>query len=141
VANPLIFVDRTCSRSNNSIGSSPPQTQRNDQALLFNYVGDKIQLFRPSGIRGSVEFATVGESLASSDVTSKERASTLVDRLAAQSGIDCASIENAIQTTTRDLQGSPRERAVGNRVRGVARRRGAIRCTSGRVPRVILRRS
>jgi hypothetical protein len=75
-----------------------------DQALLFNYVGDKIQLFRPSGIRGSVEFAMVGESLASGDITSQERASALVDRLAAQTAIDRALIENAIQTMTRDLQ-------------------------------------
>jgi len=75
-----------------------------DQALLFNYVGDQIRVFRSAGIRGSVELAAVGESLKSPDVTMQQRANALIELLAGQTGTQRVSIENAIQTVADDLQ-------------------------------------
>ncbi len=75
-----------------------------DQALLFNYVGDKLLVFRPSGIRGAVELAALARSKGSRDPDLCRQANELIDNLASQSGTARVAIDNAILTAAEDLQ-------------------------------------
>ena len=76
-----------------------------DQALLFNYVGDRIEQLRPIGIRGGIELATIGrELLASTSDADKQRGQAAAAAIAARLGQTQDEVRGLIQTCWEDAQ-------------------------------------
>ncbi|HWZ43867.1 MAG TPA: hypothetical protein VNW97_10335 [Candidatus Saccharimonadales bacterium] len=75
-----------------------------DQALLFNYVGDKLSLLRPVGIRGSIETAVIYERLISNKAQEVEEAEALVKIVAGKLELSGPEALNLIRTVWEDDQ-------------------------------------
>jgi len=75
-----------------------------DQALLYNYVGDKLGDLRPIGIRGSIETAIIYQRLCSSDQAEKDQANGLIALVAPKLGLSVAETLNLIRTVWEDGQ-------------------------------------
>jgi hypothetical protein len=75
-----------------------------DQALLFNYVGEKLESLRPTGIRGSIELAVIYERLVNGDKADVTQATELTRLLAQRIGMSMAEMRNLIQTVWEDGQ-------------------------------------
>lgn len=73
-----------------------------DQAILYCYVGDKIENLRPMGIRGSIELAELGHRL--QDPDSKDQAEKLCEEVAQLLGRSGIAVKNLIQTIIEDPQ-------------------------------------
>lgn len=75
-----------------------------DQALLFNYLGDKLPLLRPDGIRGSIETAVIYERLRSPDGKEVADAGEFVAKIAEKLGMSVPEARNLIRTIWEDDQ-------------------------------------
>jgi hypothetical protein len=75
-----------------------------DQALLFNYVGDKLSSLRPEGIRGSIETAVIYERLESGDDDEIAAAKDLIAKIADKLGQSPSETLNLIRTIWEDGQ-------------------------------------
>jgi hypothetical protein len=75
-----------------------------DQALLYNYVGDKLGDLRPIGIRGSIETAIIYQRLCSGDQAEKDQANGLIALVAPKLGLSVAETLNLIRTVWEDGQ-------------------------------------
>jgi hypothetical protein len=73
-----------------------------DQAILYDYVGDSIALLRPLGIRGSIEIATIKQSLDNS--AERDEAMKLVGAIAAVLKQDQTGVLNLIRNASEDVQ-------------------------------------
>ena len=75
-----------------------------DQAILFNYIGQKIEQLRPIGIRGAIEMVEVGKGLVSTDPDVKTHAEQTLGLIASKLGEDEHGVRNLIQTLVADPQ-------------------------------------
>jgi len=75
-----------------------------DQAILFNYIGDKLALLRPMGIRGSIEMACLQGGLSSKDPVDNTRGKDRAHDVATKLGQDDASTCLLIETLAEDLR-------------------------------------
>jgi hypothetical protein len=75
-----------------------------DQAILFGYVGEKIAMLRPLGIRGAIELATIQDSLESDEAQEAQRALNLVAYAAKVLEQDESAVLNMIMDTYEDVQ-------------------------------------
>jgi hypothetical protein len=75
-----------------------------DQALLFNYLGDKLSDLRPVGIRGSIETAVIYERLRSDDPKEIAGAEELIVKLSGKLGLSTSETHNLIRTIWEDGQ-------------------------------------
>lgn len=75
-----------------------------DQALLFNYIGDKLAVLRPAGIRGSIETAVIYERLKSGDPEEVAVAQALLTILAGKLELSPPETLNLIRTVWEDDQ-------------------------------------
>jgi hypothetical protein len=73
-----------------------------DAAVLFNYVGIKVEGLRPLGIRGALELSDVNELLA--DEKTKDQGIDLVRLIAMAIGQPEEGVRNLIQTVEDDYQ-------------------------------------
>jgi hypothetical protein len=64
-----------------------------DQAILINYVGEKIETLRPVGIRGAIEMTVLGESMRARGSV-QERANQVVTIVAQRLGVSEAEARN-----------------------------------------------
>ena len=74
-----------------------------DQAILYSYVRDKIDLLRPIGIRGAIEMGELKYYFNKKNLKSKEDATKLLDAVAKNLGEDTLCLENLINTIYDDL--------------------------------------
>lgn len=74
-----------------------------DQAILYSYVGDKIDLLRPIGIRGAIEMWDLSYYLKEQERISTENAKNLRKTIAEKLGEDSLCLENLIKTISDDL--------------------------------------
>jgi len=58
-----------------------------DQALLFNYVGDRVTQLRPMGVRGSIEMAAIAQYLDKGDAEEKRCAGIALRLVASKLGL------------------------------------------------------
>src|SRR5215469_1630752 len=75
-----------------------------DQALLYNYVGDKLAILPPVGIRGSIEAAIIYQRLRSGDPAEKDEANALIVKLKDKLGLSQEETLNLIRTVWEDGQ-------------------------------------
>lgn len=75
-----------------------------DQAYLFNYVGEKMSLLRPLGIRGAIELATLERDLADTDDEVTKTAEAFLGRVGLKLGQDVIEVRNLITTLDEDIQ-------------------------------------
>lgn len=79
-----------------------------DQALLFNYIGNKIELFRPLGILGAIDAATVYSRVEDGtphDSTSERLdAENMIRCLAKILGTEESGAKNLLRTLKEDFQ-------------------------------------
>jgi hypothetical protein len=75
-----------------------------DQALLFNYLGDKLPALRPEGIRGTIETAVIYERLNSEEKDEIAGANDLIARIAEKLGQSVPETLNLIRTIWEDGQ-------------------------------------
>lgn len=75
-----------------------------DQALLYNYVGDKLADLHPIGIRGSIETAIIYQRLLSGDTAEKDEANALIVKLKDKLGLSQEETLNLIRTVWEDGQ-------------------------------------
>ncbi len=75
-----------------------------DQALLFNYIGDKVQFLRPVGIRGAIETAVIYARLRSGDQQEIAEAEALITILAGKLELSVSETRNLIRTVWEDDQ-------------------------------------
>lgn len=76
-----------------------------DQAYLFNYIGDKIPLLRPLGIRGAIELATLERDLVDpDDDEGRKAAEAFVGKVGLKLGQDVKEVRNLITTLDEDIQ-------------------------------------
>ena len=75
-----------------------------DQAILFNYIGEKLAELRPVGIRGAIELAEIGEQLESDDPTTVSQAQKMVAIVCSKLGQEPEAVENLIKTIHDDVQ-------------------------------------
>lgn len=76
-----------------------------DQALLWVYIGEKARSFRPHGIRGAIELATLGHKLVSKKPShDKAQANEVIKSLAVVLDIPVTSMMNLIDEVSNDLQ-------------------------------------
>jgi hypothetical protein len=75
-----------------------------DQAILFGYVGEKLALLRPLGIRGAIELATIQDSLESDHAQEARRARNLVSYASKVLEQDESAVLNMIKDTYEDVQ-------------------------------------
>lgn len=75
-----------------------------DQALLYNYVGDKLAILPPIGIRGSIETAIIYQRLLSDDQAEKSEANALIAVLSPKLGLSMPETLNLIRTIWEDGQ-------------------------------------
>lgn len=75
-----------------------------DQALLFNYVGDKLDLLRLVGIRGSIETAVIYQRLRTGNQQEITEAEALIAVLATKLGLGVPETRNLIRTVWEDDQ-------------------------------------
>jgi len=73
-----------------------------DQALLFNYIGEKMAVLRPFGIRGAMELSDVHDYLVMPE--SESRGASLVKLIATAVGQQDDAVRNLIQTVEDDYQ-------------------------------------
>lgn len=75
-----------------------------DQALLFNYIGNKVASIRSMGCRCSIELATLQQLLTSSDLERKAEGEQRTAELATKLELDLHSTKNLIENCYEDLQ-------------------------------------
>jgi len=75
-----------------------------DQALLFNYIGEKIPGLRPMGIRGSIEAAVIYERAKSNDADEQAAALEIIDIVATHLGQSKDEARNLVRTVWEDDQ-------------------------------------
>lgn len=75
-----------------------------DQALLYNYVGDKLVILPPIGIRGSIEAAIIYQRLCSDVPAEKDEANALIPKLKDKLGLSQEETLNLIRTIWEDGQ-------------------------------------
>lgn len=75
-----------------------------DEAILFNYFGDKIEKLRPFGIRGAIELASIQDQLVGNEASARQEAQALVARIAELLEVPEPAIRNAIQNAWEDVQ-------------------------------------
>jgi len=75
-----------------------------DQAILFDYFGDKCEQLREFGIRGSIELASLHDDLADDDASIRAECGQLVARIASRLDVDEAAVRNAIRNAYEDIQ-------------------------------------
>lgn len=74
-----------------------------DQALLYNYVGDKLKTLRVLGVRGSIEFAALHDAFQGTTASSGN-VKLVVARIAELLGESVDSVLNLIDTCYYDYQ-------------------------------------
>ena len=75
-----------------------------DQAYLASYVGKDIEKLRAKGIRGSIEMGTVYQRFRDPDPRRSSNAAEVMKSLAADLGIDEASVQNLARNLWADPQ-------------------------------------
>ena len=73
-----------------------------DQAILFLYLGDKVEQLRSIGIRGAIELVEIGEKMTES--ATKDQAEKMVDLIAKKIEEPPVAVENLIATLSEDVQ-------------------------------------
>ncbi|HEY0005390.1 MAG TPA: hypothetical protein VGB17_11325 [Pyrinomonadaceae bacterium] len=75
-----------------------------DQAILFNYIGDKLRTLGPIGIRGAIEVAVIGQALLNENSHVRRRAIALVKLIASKLGEPDRGVLNLIEMLNEDVQ-------------------------------------
>ena len=75
-----------------------------DQSILFNYIGDKLRLLCPIGIRGAIEVAIIGQALLSESPQVRRRAAELVKLVASRVDEADRGVLNLIEMLNEDVQ-------------------------------------
>jgi hypothetical protein len=75
-----------------------------NQALLYNYVGDKLAILPPLGIRGSIEAAIIYQRLRFGHQAEKDEANALIAKLKDKLGLSQEETLNLIRTVWEDGQ-------------------------------------
>ncbi|MBI5477103.1 MAG: hypothetical protein HY964_10260 [Ignavibacteriales bacterium] len=75
-----------------------------DQALLFNYVGDKYEKLRTLGIRSSIEVAEIQDYLYDEDPKEKMKGEKIIELVAAKLEEDKQGIYKLVDTIAEDPQ-------------------------------------
>jgi hypothetical protein len=73
-----------------------------DQAILFNYVEDKIAQLRSIGVRGAIEFAYVGVALEDKNAGRKKWAEKTVESVASTLGKDEQAVRHFMRVLNED---------------------------------------
>lgn len=74
-----------------------------DQALLFNYLGERLKCLRPAGIRGAVEFASIFDDLDEQNGL-EQTAPVVVKEIAARIDVPVPLVKNLLRTLHEDYQ-------------------------------------
>ena len=72
-----------------------------DQALLYNYVGEKVDNLRTIGIRGVIEMVVTAETM---DTTQKGKAKEIIPLIAEKTGERLDGIYNLLRMLNEDIQ-------------------------------------
>ena len=75
-----------------------------DQSILFNYIGDKLRILCPIGIRGAIEVAIIGQALLSDNQQVRKRAAALVKLVASRLDEADRGVLNLIEMLNEDVQ-------------------------------------
>ena len=75
-----------------------------DQAILFNYTGERITNLRTLGIRGAIELAEIGTHLQITDDEAKQQAESMVPTIASTLEVDEHVVKQLMYTLIEDPQ-------------------------------------
>jgi len=75
-----------------------------DQAILFDYFGDKCERLREFGIRGSIELASIQDDLTNDDATVRAQCELLLASVALRLEVEEVAVRNAIRNAYEDVQ-------------------------------------
>ncbi len=75
-----------------------------DQAILFDYFGDKCDRLREFGIRGSSELASIQDDLTDEDAAVRAQCERLVAGVASRLEVEEVAVRNAIRNAYEDVQ-------------------------------------
>jgi hypothetical protein len=75
-----------------------------DQAILFDYVGDRILSLRTMGVRGAIEFGTLHEDTIGRSRRLQENSGRLMTSIASVLKIDEAGVRNIAENAFEDVQ-------------------------------------
>lgn len=92
-----------------------------DQAVLFNYFGEKSAMFRQLGIRGSIEMATLHRELRSSDAAELLNAEKTLASIVTVLSIDENALRHTIHTLYEDITVNLLARLFGSHMRETAK--------------------
>jgi hypothetical protein len=75
-----------------------------DQAILFDYFGEKSERLREFGIRGSIELASIQEDFTDDDAAIRAQCEQLVASIACRLEVEEIAVRNAIRNAYEDVQ-------------------------------------